>query len=197
MQNAAAAIERLCDPAAKVSAHYVVDEDGKIQSLVPEAERAWHAGESYWRGRRALNDCSIGIEIVNPGHEWGYRPFPEVQMQAVATLCQTLIAKYPIPSRNIVGHSDIAPDRKQDPGELFPWRWLAAQGISLWVDDLPALPTPQRNLLEMLDFIGYDIASKHVVTSFQRHFCSEDLNQAVSDFTLKRVFAIFSLLQNI
>src|ERR1700686_1471992 len=118
MQSAEAAIERLCDPAARVSAHYVVEEDGTLWRLVPEERRAFHAGVSCWQGESDLNYVSIGIEIVNPGHEWGYRPFPEPQMGVVERLCRDLVARYRIPSTRIVGHSDIAPDRKTDPGEL-------------------------------------------------------------------------------
>jgi N-acetylmuramoyl-L-alanine amidase len=134
MQSGQAAIDRLCDPEARVSAHYVVEEDGTVWHLVPEDRRAWHAGVSFWRGHEVLNGRSIGIEIVNPGHEWGYRPFPEAQMAAVADLCQGIVSRHPIPPRNVVAHSDIAPDRKDDPGELFDWPWLAAQGIGLWPD---------------------------------------------------------------
>ena len=131
MRSAEAALARLCDPAAKVSAHYVVDEDGTVYALVEEARRAWHAGVSYWRGVRQLNDCSVGIEIVNPGHEFGYRAFPRRQMAAVEALCRHILARHDIPARNVVGHSDVAPDRKQDPGELFDWPGLAAQGIGV------------------------------------------------------------------
>jgi N-acetylmuramoyl-L-alanine amidase len=134
MQSAEAAIERLCDPAARVSSHYVVAEDGTVWRLVPEEERAWHAGISFWRGHETLNGRSIGIEIVNPGHEWGYRPFPPAQMAAVRDLCLGILARHPIPTRNVVAHSDIAPDRKQDPGELFDWPGLAAAGIGIWPD---------------------------------------------------------------
>ena len=134
MPSAAAALARLCDPGAKVSAHYLVDEDGTVQALVAEQNRAWHAGVSFWRGATGLNDRSIGIEIVNPGHEFGYRPFPPAQMQAVRELCRGILARWPIPARNVVAHSDIAPNRKQDPGELFDWRGLAAAGIGLWTD---------------------------------------------------------------
>jgi N-acetylmuramoyl-L-alanine amidase len=136
MRSAAAAIDRLCDPEARVSAHYVVDEDGAVWRLVPEDRRAWHAGISYWRGHQALNGRSVGVEIVNPGHDWGYRPFPPAQMAAVGDLCRSILARNPIPARNVVAHSDIAPDRKQDPGELFDWPGLAAAGIGLW----PAFP---------------------------------------------------------
>src|SRR5580658_9135571 len=111
MQSAAAALDRLCDPAAKVSAHYVVEEDGTIWRLVPEARRAFHAGVSYWQGETDLNYVSIGVEIVNPGHEWGYRPFPEAQMAAVEALCREIIARRRIPAHRVVGHSDIAPTR--------------------------------------------------------------------------------------
>src|SRR5271156_4492223 len=134
MRTAQAAIERLCDPEARVSSHYVVDEDGEVIRLVPEERRAWHAGVSYWRGHDTLNDRSIGIEIVNPGHEWGYRDFPALQMAAVCELCLSILARHPIPARNVVAHSDIAPDRKQDPGELFDWAGLAANGVGLWPD---------------------------------------------------------------
>ena len=132
MQSGAAAIERLRDPVARVSSHYVVEEDGTIWRLVPEERRAWHAGISHWRGHDVLNGRSIGIEIVNPGHEWGYRPFPALQMAAVCELALGLLSRHVIPARNVVAHSDIAPDRKQDPGELFDWQGLATNGVGLW-----------------------------------------------------------------
>jgi N-acetylmuramoyl-L-alanine amidase len=132
MKSAEAAIERLCDPNAKVSAHYVVEENGGIWRLVPEARRAFHAGISCWEGESALNTVSLGIEIVNSGHEWGYRPFPEEQMASVETLCRDLVSRYSIPPHRIVGHSDIAPERKSDPGELFDWPRLARAGIGIW-----------------------------------------------------------------
>ena len=134
MQSGAAAIERLCDPAAKVSSHYVVEEDGIVWRLVPDDRRAWHAGISYWEGGRGLNYVSLGIEIVNPGHEWGYRAFPEAQMAAVEALCLELIARHRVPAHRVVGHSDIAPERKADPGELFDWPRLARAGIGIWRD---------------------------------------------------------------
>ena len=126
MPSAAAALARLCDPAAKVSAHYLVDEDGRVVALVDESRRAWHAGASAWQGRTRLNDCSIGIELVNPGHEWGYRAFADAQYAACIELCGAILARWPIPPRRVLGHSDIAPERKQDPGELFDWPRLAA-----------------------------------------------------------------------
>jgi N-acetylmuramoyl-L-alanine amidase len=132
MKTAAEALERLCDPTAKVSAHYVVDEDGSIIQLVDEASRAWHAGVSSWRGHTNINQRSIGIEIVNPGHVFGYRTFPAAQMKSVVELCTQILARHAIPARNVVGHSDVAPARKQDPGELFDWALLAKHGIGLW-----------------------------------------------------------------
>ena len=132
MQSGAEALARLCDSASKVSAHYVVEEDGGVYALVAEEHRAWHAGVSSWHGETRVNAASIGIEIVNPGHEFGYRPFPRVQVEAVIALCRDILSRHEIPARNVVGHSDVAPMRKEDPGELFPWAWLAAQGVGLW-----------------------------------------------------------------
>jgi N-acetylmuramoyl-L-alanine amidase len=132
MQSAEAALDRLCDPEARVSSHYLLEEDGTVWQLVPEERRAWHAGVSYWRGESALNTVSIGIEIVNPGHEWGYRPFPEAQMGVVEALCRDILGRRRIPAHRIVGHSDVAPMRKSDPGELFDWPRLARAGIGLW-----------------------------------------------------------------
>ena len=132
MRSAEEAIARLRDPASRVSCHYVVEESGACWRLVPEGRRAWHAGVSYWRGHEALNGRSVGIEVVNPGHEWGYRPFPAAQMAAVCELARGILARHPIPARNVVAHSDVAPGRKQDPGELFDWRGLARAGVGLW-----------------------------------------------------------------
>jgi N-acetylmuramoyl-L-alanine amidase len=137
MPSAAAALERLCDPAAKVSAHYLVEENGAIWRLVPESRRAFHAGRSFWSGESDLNAVSIGIEIVNPGHEWGYRPYPPAQMAAVEDLCRAVLARHSIPCDRVLGHSDIAPDRKSDPGELFDWPRLARAGIGIWPQPPP------------------------------------------------------------
>jgi N-acetylmuramoyl-L-alanine amidase len=131
MLDAASAIERLTDPAARVSSHYVVAEDGQVLRLVPEALRAWHAGKSFWRGITDVNSASIGIEIVNPGHEFGYRPFPRAQMDSVVPLVADIVRRYNIAPINVVGHSDIAPQRKDDPGELFDWEMLAKVGLAL------------------------------------------------------------------
>lgn len=167
------ALDRLCDSAAQVSAHYTVDEDGTIHAHVPEDRRAWHAGVSSWRGTGDVNGRSIGVEIVNPGHEHGYRPFPAIQMQAVATLCLAVIERHHIRPENVLGHSDVAPARKEDPGELFDWEWLAAQGIGLIAtpedqDRHPASSTDEID--SMLARFGYDITAARVLLSFQRHY---------------------------
>ena len=159
MTSAAAALDRLCDPAARVSSHYVVEEDGAVWRLVPEERRAWHAGESGWLGRRDINAHSIGIEIVNPGHEFGYRPFPEPQMRAVEELCRDIVARRAIAPRLVLGHSDVAPHRKQDPGELFDWPRLARAGIGLWPDFSRTTSAPESivDLQQALADFGYDL----------------------------------------
>ncbi len=184
MRNAEEAIARLCDPEAAVSSHYVVDEDGSVLRLVPEAERAAHAGISFWRGVEGLNETSIGIEIVNPGHEWGYQPFPAVQIAAVTALCHDIMGRHPIAARQVVAHSDIAPDRKQDPGELFPWESLAGEGIGFW----PAtLRTLAGSPAEALRRIGYRVEDEAalgiVVTAFQRHWRPERVDGFIDEGT--------------
>lgn len=149
MRSAVEALERLRDPAAKVSAHYMVEEDGTVHQLVDESARAWHAGVSSWRGNTNINQRSIGIEIVNPGHEFGYRDFPDAQIKSVIALCKAILSRHDIPARNVVGHSDVAPARKQDPGEKFPWGELGKQGIGIspldkpmfWKNFLVSLPS--------------------------------------------------------
>ena len=170
MESAAAALARLTSPAAAVSAHYLIEEDGTVWRLVPEERRAWHAGQSFWRGVRDINSASIGIELVNPGHELGYRTFPEAQIAALETLAAAVLARHRIPARHVLGHSDVAPARKEDPGELFPWRRFAQVGIGLWPE--PPLPKPPRAIAPLLAAIGYDpdAASAATVRAFQRHF---------------------------
>jgi len=132
MKDGPSALERMRDPASKVSAHYMVEEDGTVFSLVAEEKRAWQAGRSWWQGHEDLNSRSIGIEIVNGGHEYGLPPFPDLQIDVVIELCKGILSRWPIPQTRIVAHSDIAPDRKEDPGESFPWKRLAESGIGLW-----------------------------------------------------------------
>jgi len=187
MASARAALDRLCDPAAEVSAHYVIDEEGRVFALVDEGRRAWHAGVAAWRGRTDVNSASIGIELANPGHEFGYRPFPDVQMAVLTALCRGILGRHAIPARHVVGHSDVAPQRKQDPGELFDWRGLAAAGIGRWPRPVP---TPGRDIgpgdagedverfQAALATWGYGLVADGrygpqtaaVVAAFQRHF---------------------------
>jgi N-acetylmuramoyl-L-alanine amidase len=168
MENARTALDRLCDPAAKVSAHYTVDEDGTVYAHVPEARRAWHAGVSFWAGAADINSRSIGIELVNPGHEFGYRDFPDAQIEALITLCQGILSRHPIPPARVLGHSDVAPARKEDPGELFPWVRLARAGIGRWPQDVAA----GHLKADALSRYGYDphAPQDKAVAAFQRHF---------------------------
>src|SRR6266404_7862501 len=137
MPDVEGALARLCTAGSEVSAHYVVMEDGHIVQCVPEARRAWHAGAASWAGETDINSCSIGIEIANPGHDHGYPDFPRRQIAAVTALCRSILTRYRIPPHRVLGHSDVAPARKRDPGEKFPWRLLAGSGIGLWVDPAP------------------------------------------------------------
>ena len=167
MKSARDALDRLCDASAKVSAHYTIDEDGTVYAHVPEARRAWHAGQSWWAGATDINSRSIGIELVNPGHEFGYRAFPQPQIASLITLCHGILLRHPIPSWRVLAHSDVAPARKEDPGELFPWQQLAKAGIGLWPD------TVQNDAgAEALTRYGYDpnAPPDKVITAFQRHF---------------------------
>lgn len=167
MESAEASLARLCDPAAEVSAHYLIDEDGAIFRLVEEEKRAWHAGLAHWRGIADVNSRSIGIELQNPGHRLGYRPFPEAQIAALIALARDILDRRPIPARNVLGHSDVAPDRKIDPGELLPWPRLAAEGVGLF----PSAPAPtERPIRDILTEIGYDPAAEKAVEAFQRRF---------------------------
>jgi N-acetylmuramoyl-L-alanine amidase len=176
MQSAQEALDRMCDPEAEVSAHYMIDEDGIVTSLVPEDKRAWHAGRSYWRGITDVNSASVGIELVNPGHEWGYRPFPEPQMDALLPLLADIVDRHDVPRANVVGHSDIAPARKQDPGEYFDWNRLGQLGLAL------EIPRAKMNLFYdnpgafylALERFGYDITEgRAAVAAFQRRWRPE------------------------
>ncbi len=169
MKTGSGAIEKLCDASAKVSAHYVVEEDGRVLQLVEESERAWHAGVSFWRGNTNINQRSIGIEIVNPGHEYGYRPFTLAQMEAVIALCEDIVKRHKIPARNVVGHSDIAPARKQDPGELFDWEWLASVAVGLSGLGIKANNTPSVTTLLNRAINGLIIAAYFAAIYIFRH----------------------------
>ncbi|ESX89837.1 N-acetylmuramoyl-L-alanine amidase [Mesorhizobium sp. M0659] len=188
MATGAAAEAWLCDPASEVSSHYLVHEDGRIIQMVRESDRAWHAGASSWFGRRDINSCSVGIEIVNPGHSLGYSAFPKRQVEAVIGLCLGVIERHSITAQRVLAHSDIAPGRKIDPGEKFPWKALFAAGVGHLV---PAAPVRRGAVLKagdtgaevealqsMLALYGYgveisgvfDRQTEIVVEAFQRHF---------------------------
>ncbi|WNJ99301.1 N-acetylmuramoyl-L-alanine amidase [Thalassospiraceae bacterium LMO-JJ14] len=194
MKNCGDALEKLCDPEAEVSAHYLIDEDGTVYQLVDEAARAWHAGVASWRGGSNINSRSIGIELVNPGHEFGYRAFPEAQMQALMPLCRDIVARHAIAARNVVGHSDVAPLRKTDPGELFDWARLAAEGIGLW-PDMTADPCDAAAAPALLTEIGYDTADETAaLTAFQRHFAPHRLDGEPDRETLRALAAVHALI---
>ncbi len=185
MASAKAAENWLCGQASDVSCHYLVDEEGGIVQMVDERERAWHAGVSWWRGESDLNSRSIGVEIQNPGHTLGYRPFPRPQIEAVTALCLDIMARHDLSPGAVLAHSDIAPGRKIDPGERFPWRTLARRGVGAWVS-----PTPIRRgdpegpaagddeVTALLAGIGFGVAVRGpsnpalsaVVAAFQRHW---------------------------
>jgi N-acetylmuramoyl-L-alanine amidase len=210
MQTGEAALARMCDAAVEVSAHYMVEEDGRIFRLVPEERRAWHAGASYWKGRTALNGVSIGVEIVNPGLDWGYRPYPKAQIRSVIELVADIRTRWMVQDRDIVGHSDIAPDRKEDPGELFPWRKLAEAGHGLWTDvrAAPGAPLAEGEtgpgvfaLQAGLTRLGYDCApsgeyeprTTTIVRAFQRHWRPQQVDGIADGETRARLIALLKL----
>jgi len=210
MRTGEAALARLRDPEARVSAHYVVEEDGRVFALVPEERRAWHAGKSFWRGERDINACSIGIEIVNPGHEFGYRPFPDLQIETVIALVADIRGRWTIPDARLVGHSDVAPGRKEDPGELFPWKRLVEAGHGLWAEPAaaPGAPLAQGDegpgvfaLQAGLTRLGYDsppsgaydAATAAIVRAFQRHWRPERVDGAADGETRARLIALLRL----
>ncbi len=204
MPDTGVALEKLCDKASGVSAHYFVSEDGSVVQLVPETRRAWHAGEASWAGETDINSRSIGIEIANPGHGWDYRDFPNVQTEAVIALCRDVLTRQPILPHRVLAHSDVAPTRKQDPGEKFPWDRLSAAGIGLWVepepiaDDGPVLtmgdhgPKVDELQARLADFGygtdvtgAYDAPTRDVVAAFQRHFRPARVDGIADRSTLK------------
>ncbi len=210
MRTGEEAIARLRDPEARVSSHYVVEEDGRLFGLVPEERRAWHAGVSFWRGETGLNHRSIGIEIVNPGHEFGYRPFPAAQIATVIALLTDIRERWDIPDSRIIGHSDIAPDRKTDPGELFPWKTLAEAGHGLWAEPPPSPGPPLGEgeegtgvfaLQAGLTRLGYDSApsgrfgpeTTTILKAFQRHWRPETVDGIADGETRARLVALLRM----
>jgi N-acetylmuramoyl-L-alanine amidase len=198
MKTADEALARLCDPEAKVSAHYTIGRDGRVFRHVPEERRAWHAGVSFWAGEANVNGRSIGIELVNPGHEFGYVPFADGQIAALIDLARAILARHPIAPERVLGHSDVAPARKTDPGELFPWARLAEFGIGLWPKsmDRTLSEVPDRALARY----GYglppytDVPLEAVIAAFQRHFRPAAVNGRWDD---ECAVALAALLEEI
>jgi N-acetylmuramoyl-L-alanine amidase len=202
MPDATEALERLCTQGSDVSAHYFVFEDGRITQMVPESRRAWHAGEALWAGETDINSCSIGIEIANPGHDHGYVDFPKRQIAAVTALCRGIQTRHSIPPVRVLAHSDVAPARKRDPGEKFPWRTLWDSGVGHWVKAAPikdgglllALGDRGEAVSTMQDLLSqygygvvvngiYDSVMHDLVTAFQRHFRPERIDGMTDEST--------------
>jgi len=194
MESCDAALDRLCDPEVEVSAHYLIDEDGTTYTMVSEDKRAWHAGVSFWRGQSNINDRSIGIELVNPGHEFGYRPFPSDQMTALVALCLGVLGRHSIPACNVVGHSDVAPARKQDPGEHFNWARLAKAGIGLWPSAITGMPVTRDTVSAALADIGYETSDlSAALVAFQRRFRPENVDGELDPDTAQLIGTVRSL----
>jgi N-acetylmuramoyl-L-alanine amidase len=201
MRDDEVALKRLTDPEAQVSSHYLIDEAGLVYRLVDEGRRAWHAGVSYWAGERDINGVSIGIELVNPGHDFGYRPFPEAQMTALIDLSRAILSRHKIPASRVLGHSDVAPARKIDPGELFDWQRLAKAGIGRW-------PQPAKGAADAasvraaLSTIGYEVSpegavdkiTKQSLAAFQRHYRASKIDGIADDETCG---ILYGLLQGV
>jgi N-acetylmuramoyl-L-alanine amidase len=212
MPDVEGAIARLCTAGTDVSAHYIVLQDGRIVQCVPEANRAWHAGKSSWAGEEDVNSCSIGIEIVNGGHDWGYPDFPLRQIAAVIALCRGIMLRRKVPSHRVLAHSDVAPARKKDPGEKFPWHSLANSGVGHWVQPAPILGGEALKLGSVSDEVGnlqqalakygyalpisgkYDSATVEVVTAFQRHFRPARVDGVTDHSTLTTLHALLASL---
>lgn len=210
MQTGEAALARLRDPAAEVSAHWLIEEDGRVFTLVAEERRAWHAGKSFWKGETDINAVSIGVELVNPGHDWGYRPFPSAQIDALVELLDEMRSRWEIPDSRLLAHSDVAPGRKIDPGELFPWAALAARGHGLWTEPAPSPGAPLGEgekgvgvfaLQAGLTRFGYDCApsgefdaaTATVVAAFQRHWRPGTVDGIADGETRARLVSLLRL----
>ena len=200
MRDAEAALKRLTDPEAQVSSHYLIDEAGKVYRLVDEQRRAWHAGVSFWAGERDINGVSIGIELVNPGHDFGYRPFPDAQITALIDLSRGILSRHSIPASRVLGHSDVAPARKIDPGELFDWQRLAKAGIGRW--PLPAKgPADAGSVRAALSTIGYEVSAegakdkitKQSLAAFQRHFRPAKIDGIADEQTCGMLYGLLAL----
>ncbi|MDX5360905.1 MAG: N-acetylmuramoyl-L-alanine amidase [Alphaproteobacteria bacterium] len=200
MRSSEESLARLCDPAAEVSAHYFIDEDGAVTQLVPEDRRAWHAGAGCWRGERDMNSVSIGIELQNPGHEFGYRPFPDAQIEALCALLADVLDRNVLTPDRVIGHSDLAPERKCDPGELFPWEKLARRGLALPSPRPPrhAPPMGAAGVRACLSLIGYEVGrgpgwdrrTRAALAAFQRRWRPERVTGTADAGTTARLVAV-------
>lgn len=183
-------LEWLTSPEKKVSAHYLIGEGGEILQLVEDEKRAWHAGVSHWAGVSDINSCSIGIELQNPGHAFGYNDFPDAQTAALIELCHEILKRHGIPAGRVLGHSDVAPMRKPDPGEKFPWATLAAKGVGRWPQKGQGgeIIDPRQAFIQF----GYDPNAplEDIVTAFQRHWYPENVTGKACPETLKRLTAL-------
>lgn len=212
MPDVEGAIAQLCTPGTEVSAHYIVLEDGRIIQCVPESKRAWHAGVSCWAGEEDINSCSIGVEIINRGHDWGYPDFPLRQIAAVIALCRGIMLRRKVPSHRVLGHSDVAPARKKDPGEKFPWHSLANSGVGHWVQPAPIVRSEALKLGAISDNVAkmqtafrhygynmpthgkFDGPTMEVVTAFQRHFRPERIDGIADQSTMATLYALLDSL---
>ena len=196
MQSAELALNYLCDKESKVSAHYFINEDGKICQLVDDLDVAWHAGVSKWLKRKNLNDTSIGIELVNPGHEHGYKKFSENQYKSLEKLITLLIHKYDIKKDRVLGHSDVAPSRKLDPGEKFDWHRLAKKDLAIWPSKILRVPESMKSdklLYNLLYEIGYDVKNhfKPSLLAFKRHFMPNDIYIGVNENLINIAYSVY------
>lgn len=217
MPSGREALDRMRDPEARVSAHYMIGEDGGVIQLVDESERAWHAGVACWKGQTDINSRSVGIEIVNPGHEFGYTRFPDEQMDAVVGIAQIVIDRHGIHASRVLGHSDVAPQRKQDPGEKFDWPWLARHGVGLWPFEKPAIGLgegpvlalgdegePVAAIQKLLHEYGYEVginglmdqATVNVVAAFQRHFRPARVDARIDPETAERLVELTEAVES-
>jgi N-acetylmuramoyl-L-alanine amidase len=212
MPDAEQALAWLCDPRSEVSSHYFVFEDGRVIALVPEERRAWHAGTGSWGAETDINSRSIGIEIANPGHPGGLPEFPEAQIEALIGLCRGIVGRNPIPAHRVLAHSDVAPGRKLDPGERFPWQRLAAEGIGHWVEPAPLgggrffargdEGQPVEALQAMLALYGYGIdvtgqfeaRTEAVIAAFQRHFRPAQVDGIADRSSIETLHALLTAL---
>jgi N-acetylmuramoyl-L-alanine amidase len=216
VETMARALEWLTRAGSGVSCHYAIDEAGRVVQMVPEALRAWHAGEAIWAGESDINSASIGIEIHNPGHELGYPDYPEPQLKAVEALCRDIIARHGIRPERVLAHSDVAPTRKKDPGEKFPWARLAQAGVGHWVKPQPIIAAEPGMgvgaagplVAEVQVFLrryGYGIEptgvvdgrTEHVVTAFQRHFRPERVDGRIDQSTVTTLERLIAALPQV